>query len=141
MLAMRLKRSFTVSFMPRRKLMDGVFWRSFAFIIAVIVVFSGCSTNPLSGWTQLSGRANEVIFHDYVKYIELHNINHEPWGYEYFEDGSGKHAIEFDVPHGGSSTTYILIYDKSNVRIRVITHYNPEPFRLGYMNQPSCHRS
>jgi hypothetical protein len=37
-----------------------------------------------------------------------------------FEDGTGQHAVKIEIPLFGVYQNYVLIYDKSNVRIRAI---------------------
>lgn len=37
-----------------------------------------------------------------------------------FEDGTGQHAVKIEIPVNGDYLNYVLIYNKSNVRIRKI---------------------
>jgi hypothetical protein len=40
----------------------------------------------------------------------------------FFEDNTGQHAVSFEIPHDGTRWGYVLIYDKSNRRIKAVKH-------------------
>ena len=39
-----------------------------------------------------------------------------------FEDGTGQHAVSFEIPRHGTRWGYVIIYDKSNKRIKAVRY-------------------
>lgn len=60
---------------------------------------------------------------DYMQQLpsEERKVAHHTYS---FEDRSGRHAIEIEIPLNGTQEKHILIYDKDNKRIRTIK-YSP----------------
>jgi uncharacterized protein YceK len=106
------------------------------------------SIDPLKGWKNVGGSGilardnwppqietnipfGKIISDDVTNFVKT--IKNGPGsesytccgGMEYYEDGAGRHAIKIKIPlNGGGATSefYILIYDKDNVRNRVIKY-------------------
>jgi len=103
----------------------------FALCVMVICGFS-CSAprptpDPLSGFhvSDLQNLdSNKVITDDYKNYI--HILSHEEQkfiaGIEYFEDGTGQHAIKITIGLNQRNWRHVLIYDKDNKRIKAIKY-------------------
>lgn len=41
---------------------------------------------------------------------------------KFYEDGTGQHAVGFQIPHSGTWWGYVLIYDKNNKRLKAIRY-------------------
>jgi uncharacterized protein YceK len=70
---------------------------------------------------------DQAIKDDYENFIKGKNFRYGPeygGSIDFFEDGTGKHAVKIvrAIDDGRDSVTYILIYDKSDVRIKVIKY-------------------
>jgi hypothetical protein len=101
----------------------------FGFVLALcMMVISGCSCStskpdPLAGWKAVvSQDPNSMISKDYQDYIQ--KLPPEERNYVgpvfYFEDGTGQHAVTFEVDkYGKDSWDHYLFYDKNNKRIKV----------------------
>src|SRR5206468_10793470 len=80
------------------------------------------SRNPVKGWTTCQKPA--VIAEDYQAFIDERLRNHSMWWVKetyFYEDGTGRHAAKIVAETGSRKyTEYFLIYDKSNVRMKVI---------------------
>jgi hypothetical protein len=107
----------------------------FAFLAALVIyLVSGCATsvpkpspNPLEGWhfcslTYLD--TNKLVVDDYQGYIKklppdemkLAYVNHV------FEDGTGQHAVQIEIPLNGKWWEHVLFYDKNNKRIKTVKY-------------------
>lgn len=67
---------------------------------------------------------DKAIKDDYQKYLQ----KHEP-GYfgdlpSFYENGTGQHAVKIQIGRNGYYRVYIFIYDKSNVRTKIIRYAN-----------------
>ena len=85
------------------------------------------TSDPLKGWRQLGSKARgpyqpaEAIAQDLDRYIKRQRFPcPPPSDYEvlFYEDGTGRHAVRFEVAFDGYRRSHILIYDKSNVRTK-----------------------
>jgi len=70
--------------------------------------------------------ANKTISDDYHDYIQ--KLSPEDRKYvgptEFYEDGTGQHAVEIEEALNGTWWFHVLIYDKSDKRIKTIK-YSP----------------
>jgi len=108
----------------------------FAFALALCVMtLSGCSCSapkqqpdPLAGWKILLSRDYEPfdksITQDYHNYIDnLPNGEKKFVGpLQFFEDGTGQHAVRIEIALNGTDWAHVLFYDKENKRIKVIKY-------------------
>ncbi|HEY1662390.1 MAG TPA: hypothetical protein VGI03_08225 [Verrucomicrobiae bacterium] len=118
-------------------------------LVLVAFTFCGCETtkDQLAGWKQVSGVSyldNKAISDDVQKYIK-HELPVDkvgdapggvvPWSQAIrdiilFEDGTGQHAVRISVDRRSRMYYFALIYDKSNVRVKVLKwrtkwYFNP----------------
>lgn len=106
------------------------------WLAAVLGVVAGCvapkpALNPLAGWKlDYNHQPGIAIERDYENYIgSLPTVERKSSGVGgYFQDGSGKHAIQIQVAVKGTWWYHILIYDRQNRRIQVIK-YSPGRYR------------
>ena len=101
------------------------------FLALAFVCVTGCATksipDPLAGWqVELLADPNEIITKDYQDYIKQlpENERNYTGPVFYFGDGTGQHAIAFEVALNGSDWRHVLIYDKSNRRIQTIKYFS-----------------
>ena len=102
-------------------------------LLAIIVVAVGCATrlepNPLQGWKHL-GTAFEIersfdraITKDYRDYIATLPIGEKRYVLDYnisfFEDGTGRHAVEIAIPVDGIWWKHVLVYGADGNRVSV----------------------
>ncbi len=125
-------------------------WSSFtavALALCVTIIFGcGCSSSkpvpdPLAGWTfkpfpgweippyrYNTNHLDKAVIDDYQKFISDRRLN--PFGAitGFYEDGTGRHAVDFQAfPPGENATwNYVLIYDKENRRARTIRYNHIE---------------
>jgi hypothetical protein len=105
---------------------------SFCFLIALICG-AGCAsiTDPLEGWTFIKSAYvgnpfDSAIADDYKSYIltlsgeQQHVVNDSL--IRFFEDKSGLRAVRISLPLNGIWLEHVLIYAKSDKRIKVITY-------------------
>jgi len=99
---------------------------AFVCLLSAIVWLSGCgkaesNTDPVAGWKQdFQSQPNPTIVSDYQEYIQklspdekLHNRVSD-WR----TDGTGQHAIVIEIALNGTWWHHVLIYDKSDKRIK-----------------------
>jgi hypothetical protein len=95
-------------------------------LLSMFVWIAGCATpNPLAGWKSLGFEPpDKAITDDYQYYFQQHNMRGYAGPVFYFEDGTGQHAVEFEMfGHiKNVSWQYVLIYDKENKRIKVVKY-------------------
>ena len=99
------------------------------FLTAFVWV-AGCATpkpapDPLAGWKSLGFESpNKAITDDYQNYIQQHNMKGYAGPIQFFEDGTGQRAVQFEAfeHNKNASWQYALIYDKENKRIKVIKY-------------------
>ena len=83
-------------------------------------------TNPIAGWKILFSRdsdnLNQSIKDDYNAYIKaLPSDERNGIGpIQFFEDGTGQHAVRIEIAQNGTDWAHVLIYDKDNKRVRVV---------------------
>jgi uncharacterized protein YceK len=65
---------------------------------------------------------DQAIKDDYQKYLDKHEPGYFAYGPTYFEDGTGRHAVKIQVGRNGFYKIYVFMYDKSNMRIKVIKY-------------------
>lgn len=112
----------------------------FAFCIFLITLIStaGCSSHiflithtstPLTGFHFSSLNtldSNKAISEDYKDYV--HKLSADPdtfvGGVLFFEDGTGRHAVQISQGVSGTWWIHDLIYDKDNKRIKTIKYKN-----------------
>ena len=100
----------------------------FYILLAAFACVVGCATpNPLAGWHSASLddlRSNTAITDDCRKYIK--GLPSKQKGFvasvDYFEDGTGQHAVDVKIGVKGTWWEHVLVYDKANKRIKVIKH-------------------
>lgn len=96
-----------------------------AFVWAVGCAGLGHHPDPLAGWkVDFHYPPNQTIVNDYQDYIQKLPPGEKKYlgPSEYFEDGTGQHAVRISVLLNGTEWAHILIYDKDNKRIRVIKY-------------------
>jgi hypothetical protein len=111
---------------------------SFSLLLIVLFSVCGCATgrNPLQGWkptpkAQGGCPFDAAICDDYKRYID--NLSSaqkaliSDWDISFYDAGDGRHAVMItNVRKLGwvynYTYTHILIYDKSNRRIKVIRY-------------------
>jgi hypothetical protein len=122
---------------------------SLILLVAAFVLVSGCEStkNPLVGWkfvASISYKSAEMsaaidtlpgykaITDDVQVFVNKLPIDKDPYGFgdrrycywmeavTLFEDGTGRHAVKIEIPLDGTYQNYVLIYDKSNVRIKTM---------------------
>ncbi|MFO1511521.1 MAG: hypothetical protein U1F83_01175 [Verrucomicrobiota bacterium] len=98
----------------------------------MLALTSGClspkvHSDPLAGW-QFSSlnnlNSNKAITDDYHSYIQqLSPEERKSAGpMEYFEDGTGQHAVLIWIGVKNKVWKHILIYDPAGIRIRAIKY-------------------
>lgn len=102
-------------------------------LLAALVWTVGCSglihhSDPLVGWKPLFGRNYEKVdeaikddYQDYIQKLPLEEKNNVGPIF-LFEDGTGQHAVQTSIPLNGTWWRHVLIYDKSNKRIKAIKY-------------------
>lgn len=122
---------------------------SYVFSLAAFALIVGCktesTTDPLVGWksvgtTEFTGGAyqtyidkipfDKTIADDVRNFVEKLPIvrgrfvdrSENYWIDElsFFENGTGQRAVRIHIPLNGIYQNYVLIYDSSNVRVKVI---------------------
>ena len=108
----------------------------FGFVLAICVMgISGCSyiapkptPDPLAGWhisfDQDSDKLDKAIRENYQAYIQTLTLEERKligiiW---ILEDGTGQHAIRIEIDLHGTEWEHVLIYDKSDKRIKVLKY-------------------
>jgi hypothetical protein len=107
----------------------------FGLILALcVMVISGCSCSttkpvppapdPLAGFHKDYGKADQSIVTDYQNYIQ--NLSTEERNnvayINFFEDGTGRHAIRIAIGLNHTDWEHVLVYDKANTRIKAIKY-------------------
>ena len=109
---------------------------SFSLLLLILFSVSGCATgrNSLQGWKTVQKAHEGCPFHKLVcddckRYIDKLSSEQKTLGLNisFQEDGSGRHAVVIsNVWKEGwvfnSTYDHVLIYDKSNKRIKVIKY-------------------
>jgi hypothetical protein len=115
---------------------------SFILLVATLVLSAGCEPksepDPVAGWkkfgsfagfpaTDTGYRLDATIMADYQAYISSlspdEKAETKSGALLYFcEDGNGQHAIQVVMAINGNYWTHVLIYDKSNKRVKLIKY-------------------
>lgn len=72
--------------------------------------------SPIPGYTEIS--------EDVQKFVNKLPVDGpRRWCYwimdmKFYEDGTGQHAVGFQIPHNGTWWEYALVYDKNNKRVK-----------------------
>ena len=96
-----------------------------------MLLVNGCSTkpqetDPLVDWqVEEVNQPDQAIINDYQAYVKqlppkIRFYVQSPFWF--LKDGTGQHAIRFEVPIGGKYYEHVLIYDKSDKRIKVVVY-------------------
>jgi hypothetical protein len=94
-------------------------------LLAACVWVVGCATpNPLAGWKVYFHEPDQTITNDYQDYIQKLPPEERKYagGIQYFEDGTGQHAVKIEIGLNGTWWQHVLIYDKNDKRIKVIKY-------------------
>jgi hypothetical protein len=103
--------------------------------LAAFVCGFGCTSSkptpdPLAGfhWSSLVNLDNnKTITDDYKSYIQDQKLppgsgSEYVAGILYFEDGTGQHAVQITISLNHAVWEHVLIYDKSDKRIKAIKY-------------------
>ena len=120
---------------------------SYFLSLAAFALIVGCesTTDPLIGWKSVGDTGftgggyqtyiekipfDKTIVADVRDFVEKLPIvkgqfadrSENYWidDMSFFEDGTGQRAVKIKIPLSGTYQNYVLIYNKSNVRIKVI---------------------
>jgi hypothetical protein len=101
---------------------------------ALLVIVSGCSQpppsqqNPLQGWHCImtdSPKLDRAIVDDAMMYAQTLVTERTPRisrsNLSFFEDGTGMHAAEIQVPANGTILVHVLFYNQKGERTRTTT--------------------
>jgi hypothetical protein len=126
-----MPRRFPVEFQKVKRMEKIIKYSNyFGFVLALcLMILSGCSCSttkqdPLAGWQKDYGKVDQPIVNDYQNYShtlspkEQNNIAY----INFFEDGTGQHAVEFMIELNHTNWRHILIYDKDDKRIKTIKY-------------------
>jgi len=100
-------------------------------LFVAFAFFVGCASkptpDPLEGfhWSSLVNLDNnKTISDDYRNYIQtLSPDEQKSIAYiEYFEDGTGQHAVRITIGLNHTNWEHVLIYDKDNKRIKSVKY-------------------
>jgi hypothetical protein len=104
----------------------------FSFLLVMFLCGFGCSSSkptpdPLTGFhvSDLQNLdSNKAITDDYKDYIQKLSPEERKFvAYiDYFENGTGQHAVKITIGLNGTNWRHILIYDKDNKRIKTIKY-------------------
>jgi hypothetical protein len=88
------------------------------------------SYDPLKGWkggnSVFEGNVpDKVITEDYKLYVQslpfYQRVAVDDFDIRVFNDGNGQHAIKISIPERGTWWQHLLIYDRDDRRMKVIT--------------------
>ena len=102
---------------------------SITILLAIVAWIAGCgpTPDPLAGWKasdkEFGAQLDKAIMADYENYIKTlssleKNIASFPYNQSFWENGDGQHAIQIKISMDGTHWKHVLIYDKSNKRIK-----------------------
>lgn len=98
-----------------------------AFILAAGCIAPKPAPDPLVGWKRVYlAEPDKAIAEDYRDYIQNLPPNERKavGPVFFFEDGTGQHAIRFEIGINGTDWAYVLIYNKESKRIKVIKYFS-----------------
>jgi len=102
-----------------------------SILFAAAGLLAGCSSiptpDPLTGFhfSSLGNlHSNKAITDDYQDYIQKLPKSDRSFvaHVEFFEDGTGQHAVQISQGVNGTWWIHDLIYDKDNRRIKAVTY-------------------
>jgi len=101
-------------------------------LLAAIFWTTSCSApkpipDPMAGWKRVYlAEPGKAIVQDYRDYIQnLPPDERKFVGPIFFlEDGTGQHAIRFEIGINGTDWAHVLIYNKENKRIKAIKYFS-----------------
>jgi len=84
----------------------------------------------LAGWKKFSTdryHLDKAITDDLQNYInalppQQREIAAWPYSQLFCEDGTGQHAVEISIPLNGKFWKHVLIYDKTNRRVKTVKY-------------------
>ena len=119
-----------------------------AFVCGFGCTSSKPAPDPLAGWKSIGTVGikthemsadieaipnHKAISDDLQVFVNKLPIRKDPFGFgdrrycywieypvELFEDGTGQHAVSFQIEAGGLGLKYVLFYDKSDARTKVV---------------------
>ena len=103
-------------------------------LFAAVALSSGCGSksqpDPLAGWKKWSTdryHLDKAITNDLQKYFNTlpsqeREIAAFPFSQLFCEDGTGQHAVEISIPLNGRFWKHVLIYDKTNKRVKTVKY-------------------
>lgn len=103
----------------------------FIFIIALVAAgfleYKHLTFDPLKGWKKdfsPPSHSDKIIEKDYQDYIQKLPEDQRKFvgPVDFFEDGTGQHAVRIEVALYGTVWYHTLFYDKDNKRIKVIKY-------------------
>ena len=110
-------------------------WFTFHLLLATALWIIGCTapkpaSNPLAGWnycfSQNPDKIDKAIRNEYQDYIQKLPSEVRYYvpggGINFFEDGTGQHAVKIEIPLHGVYSEHVLFYDKENKRVKVIIY-------------------
>jgi hypothetical protein len=105
-------------------------WPTFLVLLAALFWQTGCAKpapDPLTGWhfSSLDNlNSNKLITDDYRDYISKLPQGESKFvgPIQFFEDGTGQHAVRIEIALNGTDWAHVLIYDKGSKRIKVIKY-------------------
>lgn len=80
--------------------------------------------NPVAGWQTESGEPDQAIQKDYQEYLTKPLVDKHGFVSvaDWLKDGHGQHAIVIEEGRYDTYWHHVLIYDKNDKRIKVITY-------------------
>ena len=101
-------------------------------LFAAVALSSGCGSqpDPLEGWKKWSTdryHLDKAITDDLRIYIDTLSPQQRviaafPYNQLFCEDGTGQHAVEISIPLNGRFWKHVLIYDKTNKRVKTVKY-------------------
>jgi hypothetical protein len=104
-------------------------------LVVVLALIAGCDPkphpDPLAGWkkwgTDTGYHLDKAITNDLQSYISTlppqeRELAAFPYDQLFCEDGTGQHAVEISIPLDGTWWKHVLIYDKTNKRMKTIKY-------------------
>ncbi len=104
-------------------------------------------SNPIEGWKsvgevgckngEMSAEVSPIIGYKEIsdeveKFVNKLPVDHfsdctRRWCYwivdmRFYEDGTGQHAVSFQITHDGTRWGYVLIYDKNNKQVKAVRY-------------------
>jgi len=116
------------------------FLMRFGILLVLLLLMSDCRfllhpinstfarhSNPIADWpgsSLVNLEQNQTIREDYQKYIKKlpPKERNRVGSVLFFEDRTGHHAVQIEVNWKGTRWQHVLIYDKSDKRVRVVKY-------------------